>query len=144
MKTLREEPTCSRSHKLEGTDSQSRCLDPSLSVLLLWLQTVGLQMAAQKPLGFQTRALVPLSSVIRSSRGSGCLPRSVLLGQSLPSLSFSFHSVLIRGPVTECWGERVLLGGDVDVPSALWWQESLAAIDLCSLREEGPALVTAA
>lgn len=111
MKTLREEPTCSRSHKLEGTDSQSRCLDPSLSVLLLWLQTVGLQMAAQKPLGFQTRALVPLSSVIRSSRGSGCLPRSVLLGQSLPSLSCSFHSVLIRGPVTECWGERVLLGG---------------------------------
>ena len=66
----------------------------------LWLEVMNLQVTARKSLGFQTRAFVLLSSVIRFSRGSGGPPSSLLLGQSLPSLNCSFHSVPSTGSVT--------------------------------------------
>lgn len=68
---------------------------PAQSFRLLWLQVIGLQMAAQKLLGFQNWSFVLLSSMLKFSRGSDWSPSSLFLGQSLPSLSCSFHLVPI-------------------------------------------------
>lgn len=112
MKTLREELTCSRSHRLEGAQSQTRCLNPrpvsSLAV------AAGPDGCAETS-GLQTRAPVPL---IWFSGGSGSLPSSVLLGQSLPSLSCSFHSN--QGLSDLVLGRRGATPGGCDVPPALW------------------------
>lgn len=112
MKTLREELTCSRSPRLEGDQSQTRCLNPRpVSSLAVAAGPDG----CTETSGLQTRAPVPL---IRFSGGSGSLPSSVLLGQSLPSLSCSFRSN--QGLSDLVLGRRGATPGGRDVPPALW------------------------